>query len=52
MLASGLIGILLSLIFRASLPLTVVWLIRFLLGINLISVGAAMAYSAWQVRQN
>jgi uncharacterized membrane protein HdeD (DUF308 family) len=49
-LGSGLVGILLSLILWATLPTTAVWLIGFLLGINLISVGAAIAYLAWQVR--
>ena len=51
-LASGLVGIVLSLILLASLPVTAVWLIGFLLGTNLISVGAAMTYLAWQVRRN
>jgi uncharacterized membrane protein HdeD (DUF308 family) len=50
-LASGLVGILLSLILWASLPVTAVWLIGLLLGIELISVGAALAYLAWQVRK-
>jgi uncharacterized membrane protein HdeD (DUF308 family) len=49
--ASGLVGILLSLILWASLPITATWLIGLLLGIQLISVGAAIAYLAWQVRQ-
>lgn len=51
-LASGLVGILLALILWASLPVTAVWLIGFLLGINLISIGAAIAYLAWQVRKS
>src|SRR5215208_5815027 len=46
-LASGLVGIVLSLVLWASLPVTAVWLIGFLLGIQLISVGAAIAYLAW-----
>ncbi len=50
-LGSGMVGILLSLILWASLPVTAVWLIGVLLGINLISVGAAIALLAWQVRQ-
>jgi uncharacterized membrane protein HdeD (DUF308 family) len=50
-LASGLVGILLSAILWANLPVTAVWLIGLLLGIELISVGAAMAYLAWNVRQ-
>ena len=51
-LASGIVGIVLSLILWASLPLTAVWLIGLLLGIQLISVGAAIAYLAWQVRRS
>jgi uncharacterized membrane protein HdeD (DUF308 family) len=49
--ASGLVGILLSLVLWASLPVTATWLIGLLLGIQLISVGAAIAYLAWHVRQ-
>jgi uncharacterized membrane protein HdeD (DUF308 family) len=51
-LASGLMGIVLALVLWASLPVTAVWVIGFLLGINLISVGSAIAYLAWQVRQS
>ena len=51
-LASGLVGIVLALILWANLPVTALWLIGVLLGINLISVGAAIAYLAWQVRQS
>src|SRR5215218_6988822 len=51
-LASGLVGILMALILWASLPVTALWLVGVLLGINLISVGAAIAYLAWQVRQS
>ncbi|MFD2055826.1 HdeD family acid-resistance protein [Mesorhizobium calcicola] len=51
-LGSGLIGILLSLILWIRIPLTAVWLIGLLLGIELISVGAATAYLAWQVRKS
>jgi uncharacterized membrane protein HdeD (DUF308 family) len=50
-LASGLVGIILSAILWANLPVTAVWLIGLLLGIELISVGAAMACLAWRVRQ-
>lgn len=49
-LASGVLGIVLALILWANLPVTAIWLIGFLLGINLISVGASIAYLAWQVR--
>jgi uncharacterized membrane protein HdeD (DUF308 family) len=50
-LASGLVGIVLSLILWAYLPVTSMWLLGFLLGINLISIGTAIAYLAWQIRQ-
>jgi uncharacterized membrane protein HdeD (DUF308 family) len=50
-LASGLVGIFLSLILWASMPVTAVWLVGLLLGINLISVGAAVGWLAWQVRR-
>ncbi len=52
LLASGLVGILLSLILWASLPVTALWLVGLLLGIQLISVGAALTQLAWQVRKN
>jgi uncharacterized membrane protein HdeD (DUF308 family) len=51
-LASGLVGIVLSLILWASLPVTAIWLIGLLLGIELISVGAAITHLAWQVRRS
>ncbi|WP_201837470.1 HdeD family acid-resistance protein [Microvirga zambiensis] len=49
-LGSGMVGILLSLLLWANLPVTSEWLLGFLLGLNLISVGAAIAYLAWRVR--
>jgi uncharacterized membrane protein HdeD (DUF308 family) len=51
-LASGIVGILLALYLWASLPVTAIWLLGVLLGIQLISEGAALGYLAWQVRQN
>ena len=51
-LARGLVGIVLALILWANLPVTALWLIGVLLGLQLISVGAAIAYLAWQVRQS
>src|SRR3712207_5482194 len=51
-LASGLVGIVLALILWTNLPVTALWLVGVLLGINLISVGTAIAYLAWQVRQS
>jgi uncharacterized membrane protein HdeD (DUF308 family) len=51
-LTSGLIGILLSLVLWASLPVTALWLVGLLLGIQLISIGGALAHLAWQVRRS
>lgn len=50
-LASGVVGIVLSIVLLASLPVTATWLIGLLLGIELVSVGAAIGYLAWQVRR-
>ena len=50
-LASGVIGILLSFYLWANLPVTAVWLLGVLIGIQLICEGAALGYLAWQVRQ-
>ena len=52
LLASGVVGILLASVLWANLPVTAVWLIGLLLGIELISVGAAMAYLAWNVHRS
>jgi len=51
-LSSGLLGIILSLFLWVSLPVTAVWLIGLLLGIELISQGAAIALLAWKVRHS
>jgi len=51
-LASGAIGILLAFYLLTSFPVTAVWLLGVLLGIQLISEGAALGYLAWQVRQS
>jgi uncharacterized membrane protein HdeD (DUF308 family) len=50
-LASGAIGVLLSFYLWSSMPVTAVWLLGLLVGIQLISEGAAQAYMAWQVRK-
>jgi len=50
--ASGIIGILLAFYLWASLPVTAIWLLGVLLGIQLICEGAALGYLAWQVRQS
>src|SRR5262249_30799724 len=48
--ASGVVGILVALYLWASLPVTAIWLLGVLLGIQLICEGAALAYLAWKVR--
>jgi uncharacterized membrane protein HdeD (DUF308 family) len=49
-LASGVVTILLAFYLWASLPVTAVWLLGVLLGIQLICEGAALGYLAWQAR--
>jgi uncharacterized membrane protein HdeD (DUF308 family) len=51
-LASGILGILLSVVLWSSLPGTALWLIGLLVGIELIGEGAAIAYLAWNVRKS
>jgi uncharacterized membrane protein HdeD (DUF308 family) len=51
-LASGIIGILLSFYLWSSLPITAVWLLGVLLGIQLICEGSALGYLAWKVRES
>lgn len=51
-LGSGVVGILLSLILWVRIPGTAAWLIGLLLGVELVSEGAAIAYLAWQVRKS
>lgn len=50
-LASGVLGVVLSVVLWGSLPGTAAWLIGLLIGIELIGEGAAIAYLAWQVRR-
>jgi uncharacterized membrane protein HdeD (DUF308 family) len=49
-LASGVVGILVALYLWASLPVTAIWLLGVLVGIQLICEGAALSYLAWKVR--
>jgi len=49
-LASGLVGIVVALYLWSSLPVTAIWLLGVLLGIQLICEGAALGYLAWKVR--
>jgi uncharacterized membrane protein HdeD (DUF308 family) len=51
-LASGIIGILAALYLWSNLPVTATWLPGVLLGILLISEGAALGYLAWRVRED
>ncbi len=51
-LASGAIGVLLSIYLWSSLPVTAAWLLGLLVGIQLISEGSAQAYMAWHVRKS
>jgi uncharacterized membrane protein HdeD (DUF308 family) len=49
-LASGIVTILIAFYLWASLPVTAIWLLGLLLGIQLICEGAALGYLAWKVR--
>jgi uncharacterized membrane protein HdeD (DUF308 family) len=51
-LASGIIGILLSIYLIANINTTAVWLLGVLLGIQLICEGTALSSLAWQVRRS
>jgi uncharacterized membrane protein HdeD (DUF308 family) len=51
-LGSGIIAILLAFYLWASIPVTAVWFIGVLLGIELICEGVALGYLAWQVRKS
>lgn len=51
MLASGVMGIALSLILAMNLPGAAGWLIGVLLGIEMIGIGGAMAFVAWDIRR-
>jgi uncharacterized membrane protein HdeD (DUF308 family) len=50
--ASGLIGILLAFYLWANTPVTAIWLLGVLLGIELICEGAALGRMAWQARKS
>ncbi|MGD9806863.1 MAG: HdeD family acid-resistance protein [Hyphomicrobiaceae bacterium] len=51
-LLSGIVGIALSLILWANIPVTAIWLLGLLFGIGLVSEGLALGYLAWQVRKS
>ena len=50
-LASGIVGILLALWLWNNYPVSGAWFLGLLLGIQLVSEGAALGYLAWRVRQ-
>lgn len=50
-LASGIVGIVLSLILWSMLPVAAVWILGLFVGIQLICEGAALGYLAWHVKQ-
>jgi uncharacterized membrane protein HdeD (DUF308 family) len=49
-LAAGIVGILLAVYLWANVPVDSAWVLGVLLGILLISEGAALTYLAWRVR--
>jgi uncharacterized membrane protein HdeD (DUF308 family) len=49
-LGAGMVGILLAVYLWANLPVDSAWVLGILLGILLISEGAALTYLAWRVR--
>ena len=51
-LGSGIVGILLALYLWASIPVSAVWVLGVLLGIELICEGAALGHLAWQARKS
>ena len=51
-LGSGFVGILLALILWANMPLSADWVLGLMLGLLLISEGAALTYLAWHVRSS
>ena len=51
-LASGIVGILLAFYLWASIPVSAVWVLGVLLGIELICEGAALGHLAWQARKS
>jgi uncharacterized membrane protein HdeD (DUF308 family) len=50
-MVSGIVSILLSFFLLARTPVTALWLLGALLGIQLISEGAALGNLAWRARQ-
>jgi uncharacterized membrane protein HdeD (DUF308 family) len=51
-LGSGVIGILLSLYLWSSIPVSAIWLLGVVIGIELIAEGVALGTMAWQARRS
>jgi uncharacterized membrane protein HdeD (DUF308 family) len=51
-LASGIVGVVLSVLLLAFLQLTAIWLVGLMLGVQLVSIGAAIASMAWHARKS
>ncbi|MEX0607288.1 MAG: HdeD family acid-resistance protein [Halofilum sp. (in: g-proteobacteria)] len=49
-LGSGLLGVVLSLLLLSTMPVSAFWILGALLGLQLMSEGAALGYLAWQAR--
>ncbi|WP_246717335.1 HdeD family acid-resistance protein [Oricola nitratireducens] len=49
-LGSGIVGLLLGVILFAQMPVSAAWLLGLLVGIQLVTEGAALAWMAWQIR--
>src|SRR5436190_38516 len=52
LIVSGIVGILLAFYLWASIPVSAVWVLGVLLGIELICEGAALGHLAWQARKS
>ena len=50
-LGSGLVGIVLAFVLWANMPLSADWVLGLMLGVLLVSEGAALTYLAWQVHK-
>lgn len=51
-LASGIVGVVLSVFLLINLSVTAVWLVAMLIGLQFIAIGVPLAVMAWQVRKS
>ena len=49
-LGSGIVGLLLGVILFAQMPVSAAWLLGLLVGIQMVTEGAALAWMAWHIR--